>query len=443
MTTTITFYGGVNEIGGNKVLLTDEDTKIFLDFGMSFTLKNKYFSAPFLSPKNETSLLELGILPEIKGIYKFKEKEKQEIDAIFLSHSHMDHVAHISFLKRSIPIYCGETTKILLEALSTLTAGDFEFNLEGIQFQTFRTGDKVQVGSVEIEPVHVDHSVPGAYGFIIHTTSGTVVYTGDFRRHGTKPEMTEEFIQKAEQAKPVAVISEGTNMTGVTVSSEPEVEKKLSEIIRQTSGLVLADFAKADVDRLRSFYKAAKRNTRHLAISLKQAWLLKELRSDSRLKIPNLNDEAITIFQKEKRRYYKWEKELFERYEDKIVDSSNIAAAQEKFVLVLPFYGLEELTEIKPSPGSCHILSASEPFNEEMRIDYEKLVNWLTHYGVPQYQIHTSGHIMPLQLKNTLKSIKAKKIFPIHTEHFELFRKLMSDLDSKVMAVEKGKKYVV
>jgi ribonuclease J len=30
----ITFYGGVAEIGGNKILVEDEDTKILLDFGM-------------------------------------------------------------------------------------------------------------------------------------------------------------------------------------------------------------------------------------------------------------------------------------------------------------------------------------------------------------------------------------------------------------------------
>jgi hypothetical protein len=27
--TTLTFYGGVNEIGGNKILLRDGDTKVF------------------------------------------------------------------------------------------------------------------------------------------------------------------------------------------------------------------------------------------------------------------------------------------------------------------------------------------------------------------------------------------------------------------------------
>jgi ribonuclease J len=65
--TTLTFYGGVNEIGGNKILLQDGDTRIFLDFGMSFAMKKQFYSPPFLSPKSEKSLQELGILPQVSG----------------------------------------------------------------------------------------------------------------------------------------------------------------------------------------------------------------------------------------------------------------------------------------------------------------------------------------------------------------------------------------
>lgn len=42
--TTLTFYGAVNEIGGNKIFLEDDGTRKFLDFGMSFGKANKYFS---------------------------------------------------------------------------------------------------------------------------------------------------------------------------------------------------------------------------------------------------------------------------------------------------------------------------------------------------------------------------------------------------------------
>jgi len=88
-------------------------------------------------------------------------------------------------------------------------------------------------------------------------------------------------------------------------------------------------------------------------------------------------------------------------------------------------------------------VSASEPFNEEMTIDYERLVHWLCHYGLPQYHAHVSGHIMPLQLKATLKEIGAAKIFPVHTENVDLVAKFMRDLKSKVILAEKEKEYII
>jgi len=99
---------------------------------------------------------------------------------------------------------------------------------------SFRTGDVIGVDGLEIEPVHVDHSVPGAYGFIVHTSNGAVVYTGDFRAHGTKPEMTSYFVEKAKEAEPAAVVTEATNITGASISSEAEVKNKLNRNVVQT-----------------------------------------------------------------------------------------------------------------------------------------------------------------------------------------------------------------
>jgi ribonuclease J len=387
-------------------------------------------------------LQELGILPKIEGIYKF-DKKAPEVNAVFISHGHMDHSAYLSFINREIPVYCGETTKIILQALSEMRRADLEFNVEDITFKSFRTGKKIVVDNLEVEPIHVDHSVPGAYGFIIHTSNGAVVYTGDFRKHGAKPEMTNEFVEEAKEAKPVAVVTEATNMTGATVSSEVEVENKLYHIVRQADGIVLADFAYTDVDRLNSFYRIAKKNGRCLAVSLKQAYLLNALHKDKGLSVPDLNDESVLIFRKSKKRYDVWESQIMENYPNKIADVFEVSKQQCNAVLAISLYDLEELVEIQPEAGSCYILSASEPFNEEMEIDFERLVNWLRHYGLPQYHAHVSGHIMPLQLKNILKEINAAKIFPIHTENAELFARFMRDLKSQIVLAEKSKKYKI
>jgi ribonuclease J len=443
-TTTLTFYGGVNEIGGNKILLQDGDTKIFFDFGMSFAMKKQFYSPPFLSPKSEKSLQELGILPDIKGVYKF-DPNPPEVDAIFLSHGHLDHSAYLSFIKREIPVYCGETTQIILQALSEVRRADLEFSVADIDFRSFRTGMKVKLDNLEIEPFHVDHSIPGAYGFIIHTSNGAVVYTGDFRDHGAKPEMTRDFVENAKDSNAVAIVTEATNMTGASVSSEAEVEGKLNRIVALTDGIVLAGFATSDVDRFNSFYHIAKKNHRCLAVSLKQAYLLDALHKDKGLRIPNLDDEALLIFRKSKKRFDKWENQLIERYEqqNKILDVFEVSKQQCNVILAMSFYDFEELVLLQPTAGSCYVLSSSEPFNEEMEIDYERLTNWLKHYGLPQYQVHVSGHMMPLQLKTTLKEINAKRVFPIHTEHADLFAKFMRDLKSQVTLVEKCREYTL
>ena len=220
--------------------------------------------------------------------------------------------------------------------------------------------------------------------------------------------------RKPGKSEPVAIVTEATNMTGATVSNEVEVEAKLDKIASQVDGILLAEFGYSDVDRLNTFYRMAKKNNRCLAVSFKQAYLLDALHKDVHLQVPSLDDEGILIFRKSKKRYDKWETKLIERFDGagKMFDVFEVSKQQCKMVLAVSFYDFEELNSIQPTSGSCYVLSASEPFNEEMEIDYERLVNWLSHYGLPQYHVHVSGHMMPLQLKAALKKINAKRMFP-------------------------------
>jgi ribonuclease J len=448
--TTLTFYGGVGEIGGNKILLTDRKTRVFLDFGMNFEKERRYYEPPYLQPRNENHLLGLGILPPLKGLYKNDETEPS-IDAVLLSHPHLDHYGYLKYLKDDIPIICGEATKtiIIAKELSGLSASGYQIaNLtksRGLEilkeFVTFRT-NRPHSSPIVFNPVHVDHSVPGAYGLILETSRGNVVYTGDFRLHGPYYQMTEEFIAAAKESEPSALIIEGTNIVNAKISSEAEVKTKIIPVIEHTKGLAMAGFSINDIDRLRSFYEAAQATGRKLAISMKQAFLLHELESDPHLSIFPLDDPNISIFVKEKKKLYLWEQEITNHYEN-IIDASDVEKMQDELILTTSFYDMNELIAIKPISGSTYILSQSEPFNEEMEIDFEKLLNWLERFGVPQYHIHVSGHALPHQLKWAIEEINPEKVFLVHTEKPELYKRFLSDLNMGIVSPEEGKEYEV
>jgi ribonuclease J len=423
--TQIELLGGIAEIGGNKFLVRDGSSRILLDFGMSLGARGQFFSEPFLAPRDGQGLISLGILPNVQGLYR--GDETPPVDAVVLSHAHIDHSMCISLLNRGIPVYCGETTLAILKTLSEMRQKGFENDLNGITFKTFRTGDTIDFGGIQLEPLHVDHSIPGSYGFVIRTSTGTIVYSGDFRAHGSKASLTEDFTTASQKSQPDLLLCEGTNLVRGDLRTEQEVLEKSDHVVKKTQGLVLASFSTADIDRLRTFHEIAKKNNRILAVSMKQAYLLRALSKDKHLQVPDvLKDPNIVVYQKTKKSYYNWEKDTLSA--STVKTSKDIRELQSKTILASTSYDMNEMLDIQPGPGGAFINSSSEPFNEEMEIDHERFVNWLDHFGLPMYQIHSSGHMMPTELRETIARIGPKRLLPIHTEQPELYRLFVKDI---------------
>lgn len=158
----LTLYGGVGEIGGNKILVEHDDTRLMLDFGTRMGFASEFF-AEFLGVRSNTKLkdkLTIGVLPLIPGVYRqdlicpdgveelsndryervissdsemltvpglstyeayCNEHGRGYVDGILLTHAHLDHTGDIGYLHPAIPLYCSRNTLTLVEAIDDVT----------------------------------------------------------------------------------------------------------------------------------------------------------------------------------------------------------------------------------------------------------------------------------------------------------------------------------
>jgi len=455
----LSFYGGVKEIGGNKILLEDDDTKVFLDFGMSFNRHGKFFEE-YLKPRvscGMSDFVEMGLVPRIEGIYRedllrlldWDIQDEPSVDAVFLSHMHLDHTAYVSFLDKRIPIYCSEISKRIANVL--LEAGQRQIDREIYNFkprpilnrreppiermfETLEPGKSVKVGSLEIKPFSVSHSIPGAISCIVYCPNGIVVYTGDLRLRGPGGDLTAKFVEEAGEEKPDVLLCEGTRIDSTDSRTEEDVKSDSGKILSRAKQLVVADYASRDVTRFKTFYDLAVEHGRKLVITKKDAYLIQELEGTG-LEIPDINSEGILIYKERKKTgryelsdYSKWERPFLDLPNTK--DSEFVCKNQGELILHLGFFNINELIDIKPKKGSIYIHSTSEPHNEEQRIDEERLDNWLKHFDMyPRLQSHASGHANRPDLVKIIGGIQPKKVTPIHTEHPELFNLIHENVE--------------
>jgi ribonuclease J len=427
----LTCYGGVGEIGGNKFLLEDGDARIWLDMGAPFDFGADYLYE-YLTPRRRFGLRDLfalDLMPRIEGLYAEAELEATDLPyapsafgGVLITHVHYDHTNHLRYLDPDVPVHLGEGAKTILDswqATSRMRLGDHAY-------RTFRTGDTFAIDGVEVEPFHVDHSVPAAYGYLIHTSEGTVAYTGDLRQHGPRGEMTQEFVAAAKAAKPLALITEGTRVAPEERRqnfTEEEVRQHATRTVQDAPGrLVVATFYPRDVDRMRTFHEIARATDRRFVLSARAAHLLATLAADPGIRVPDVMGEAdILVYFRELARPERWETDLRTRLGDRAVDAAYVHDHQGELILQLDFFHFTELIDLRPARGSPFIHSKSEPFEEDEPQE-EVMRNWLDRFGLVHHQYHASGHLSRREVEEMIREIAPRYVVPVHTEHPDLFR---------------------
>jgi ribonuclease J len=504
----ITIFDGARSIGGNKIFLESDGRGILLDFGINY--KKMYdFYEEFLSPRPARGihdLLHMGLIPWINNYRSdlipsdvdLSRMPRLNIEAVFISHAHLDHAGNLGLLDLDIPTIATPTTAAILKAMNDcglsfnaevaysapreafpgdarvlntshwrkapyigrdyVIAGDANSELEdfwqrcpssrGLDAGKLKTLDEL---GLEVKVFDVDHSIYGAAACAVETSAGWVVYTGDIRAHGTFKEKTERFIKEAKALAPQVLIIEGTR-AGVEEAevSEQQVYETCLEATLDEEQLVIADFSPRNFERLDTFARIAKEAGRELVVLAKDAYLLDALRCAQC--VDRMNE--LLVYKELKAKRDAFEREVHERYEDKLVDPSEIATSPESYILCFSFWDMKHLLDIKPE-GGTYIYSSSEAYTEEQVIDFLRLYNWLKFFNlevrgfeivekngkpVPEFQrgYHASGHASGDEIIRMVEEIEPEVVVPVHTERPEFFVERLDGVEV-VLPVENGR----
>ncbi|MCK9151667.1 MBL fold metallo-hydrolase [Methanobacterium alcaliphilum] len=496
----IDFYGGVDEIGGNKIQVSSNDSSIFFDFGKSFKQENLYFSE-FLKPRKLNGILDLvefDLLPQVKGLYRedylkhsgLNHHENPAAQGILISHAHLDHMGYLHHIREDIPFYMSKESYLIIKALEMTGAAGFnnyttyspDFLLlekkrmsknstthkrasardvkKAREIELIKPYKSFEIGDFKITSAPVDHSLPGSCAFLTESSEESMVYTGDFRFHGKREDETKKFIKEARKFSPTVLISEGTRIDRDKNVLESDIQKKAANLALSHGDLIIVNYPIRDLDRFNTFYEVAKDSDRTLVVNTKQAFLLNEFYG---MGYPQLDDVAVYVPRRSWGLYggesyacfeddwirsdkldgeyvlsdYKgWEKDYISW--DNCVNYKDLQENPGDYLFQCDFFEFKELIDIKPE-NAIYIKSKTEPFNEEMEIDAARERNWLEHFGITIHDgYHASGHANGVEILDMIQEIQPDKIYPVHTMGKEEF-KILEDEGVKVVYPNLGK----
>ena len=157
---TITFLGGLGEIGRNCAAFEVDDRIMLLDCGLMF-------------PDADMLGVDL-VLPD----FTYLRENAERIEGCIVTHGHEDHTGGLSFLLRdcSFPII-GSALALGLARSRIEEAG----LLDRTEFIAVEDGERRSFGPFDCEFIPVTHSVPNGFATAFHTPQGTILHTGDFK----------------------------------------------------------------------------------------------------------------------------------------------------------------------------------------------------------------------------------------------------------------------
>jgi ribonuclease J len=389
-----------------------------------FDREGKSFDSLSLHRKSMADLQSEGIISDVPGLFIDTRDEAgnqsakstldgvQPIDAILLSHAHLDHCGLLSHTRPEIPIYTSVGTSKMMLAGSIFAK---QIRLPRERFRKLDPDKPTQIGDITITSFPVEHSIFGCLATLIEADGKSVLYTGDVRLHGRNPGVMKAFVEKLCGRTIDAVIMEGTHFgfpDGDRLT-ECEIDEKIVNLIANSRSLTLASFSPQNVDRLICFMRAAEQTNRTLVVDVYTAFIMHLLQRE--MNSPHAIGTARVFYPKVfknsyRRRKLEKIKDLFVDYE---IGLEEIRANPGNFLMMFRPSMLDmDFNNQLPQNTLC-IYSRWKGYLEQQ--EWKDVRNVLDQCEGSLEVLHTSGHIFSDDIVSFVKSIAPKSIIPIHT----------------------------
>ena len=246
--------GGAGEIGMNAYVYgygpKDKERLIVVDLGVTFP------------DMDGTPGVDL-IFPDISWL----EERRNQIEAIFITHAHEDHVGAVGHLweKLGAPIYARAFTAHIARGKLA------EYGLPETVVRTASCWpNQVTAGPFDVSFVPVSHSIPESSALAIVTPSGRLIHTGDFKldRSPIVGEPFDETLWKEVAKDGVkALICDSTNVFSTHEGrSESSLGHHIEKLVADAPHMVVATTFASNVARVKTLADAGKRAGRSICL---------------------------------------------------------------------------------------------------------------------------------------------------------------------------------
>lgn len=376
--------GGLGEIGRNMMVYEFGNELLIVDVGVLF-------------PEESQPGIDL-ILPD----FSYIRERLDDVTAIFLTHGHEDHIGAVPYLLRErgdIPVYGSPLTLALTAAKLK------EHRITGLM-REIQDGEKVKIGSFEVEAIAVNHSIPDALALAIKCGAGTVLHTGDFKMDqlpldGRITDLTRFASLGTEGVDLFLVDSTNADIPGFT-PSEREILPTLDRLFANTKRRVIVASFASHIHRVQQVIDIAAQHNRKVCFIGRS--MVRNMEIASRMGY--LNIPAFILI----------EKDDLDKYGDNVVLICTGSQGEPLAALSRMAYGEHSIVV---GLGDTVVLASSLiPGNES---PVYRVINELTRLGAKvihkaNAMVHVSGHAAAGELLYCYNLVKPKNVMPVHGE---------------------------